>query len=119
MPIHLTDPMVIPAAGEPPKQISEYVGRASHVRDDVSIARMRSPAGWSEPGQVATFDEFTLVLAGALHVEHEGGVLVVAEGEAVHVVPGEWVRYSTPGDTDYVAVCVPAFAPDRVERDRS
>jgi len=109
----------VAAAGEPPKLIDEFVGRASTGDARLSIARMRSPCGWAEPGQRPDFDEFTVVLRGALLVEHEGGQLTVEAGQAVHTRPGEWVRYSTPGPggAEYISVCVPAFAPGTVHRD--
>jgi ethanolamine utilization protein EutQ (cupin superfamily) len=83
----------------------------------VSVAHMRSPAGWSEPGQRPEFDEYTVVLSGTLRIEHEGGVLEVRGGQAVIAHRGEWVRYSTPQGAEYIAVCVPAFSPDTVHRD--
>jgi ethanolamine utilization protein EutQ (cupin superfamily) len=83
----------------------------------VSIARMRSPAGWSEPGQRPEFDEYTVVLAGSLSVESESGSLAVGAGQGVLVRAGEWVRYSTPSGAEYVAVCLPAFSPETVHRD--
>jgi mannose-6-phosphate isomerase-like protein (cupin superfamily) len=109
----------VPAAGEPPKLIDEFVGRASTGDTALSIARMRSPSGWAEPGQRPEFDEFTVVLRGAVVVEFEGGRMTVEAGQAVHARPGEWVRYSTPGQdgAEYVAVCLPAFAPGIVHRD--
>jgi mannose-6-phosphate isomerase-like protein (cupin superfamily) len=112
-------PTIIEAAGEPPKTIREYVGNVTTADPRLSVAHMTSPSGWAEPGQRPAFDEFTLVLRGALVVEHEGGRLEVAAGQAVHTVPGEWVRYSTPGPdgADYIAVCLPAFTPDTVHRD--
>lgn len=112
MPERLADPAVVPAAGTPAKRIEEYVGRVSTGESAVSIARMRSPQAWSEPAQAPAFDEYTLVLAGLLVVEHEGGRLKIRAGEAVHTRPGEWVRYSSPdpGGAEYIAVCVPAFA---------
>ena len=110
-------PTRIEAAGTPPKLIEEFVGRVNTGTAGVSVARMRSPAGWAEPGQRPEFDEFTLVLDGALTVEHEGGSLEVAAGQAVISHAGEWVRYSTRDGADYVAVCVPAFSPDTVHRD--
>ena len=107
------------AAGEPPKLIDEYVGRASTGRGGLSIAHMRSPSGWAEPGQRPEFDEFTVVLRGALVVESADGPLTVQAGQAVHARPGEWVRYSSPGPSgaEYIAVCLPAFAPGTVHRD--
>jgi quercetin dioxygenase-like cupin family protein len=112
-------PTVVPAAGEPPKTIAEFVGRVNTGTSAVSVALMESPQGWQEPAQTPDFDEFTLVLDGELVVEHAGGEpLVVGAGQAVHTAPGEWVRYSTPtAATRYVAVCVPAFAPDAAHRD--
>lgn len=112
-------PTLIEAAGNKPKRIEEFVGRVNSATDAVSIARMKSPEGWQEPGQTPAFDEYTLVLAGALRVETRGEVLRVAAGEAVHAPAGEWVRYSTPepGGAEYVAVCLPAFSPATVHRD--
>ena len=112
-------PTVIEAAGNKPKRIEEFVGRVNSATDAVSIARMKSPEGWQEPGQTPGFDEYTLVLAGVLRVETRAEVLRVAAGEAVHARAGEWVRYSTPepGGAEYVAVCLPAFSPPTVHRD--
>ncbi len=119
MPIHIPSPTVVEAAGNKPKRIEEFVGRVNTGEDRVSIARMSSPPGWVEPAQRPDFDEWTLVLEGRLHVEHDGGSMVVAAGEAVLVKAGERVRYSTPeGDgARYVAVCLPAFSPATVHRE--
>jgi len=107
------------AAGNKPKSIDEYVGRVNSRTADVSIAHMRSPSGWLEPGQRPEFDEYTLVLHGMLRVTHRGGALDVRAGQAVIVRAGEWVRYSSPEaeGAEYVAVCLPAFSPDSVHRD--
>jgi mannose-6-phosphate isomerase-like protein (cupin superfamily) len=112
-------PSRVEAAGTKPKLIDEYAGRVNTGDERVSVAHMRSPSGWVEPGQRADFDEYTVVLAGELHVEHEGGELDVRAGQAVLVRRGEWVRYSTPGPdgAEYIAVCLPAFSPDTVHRD--
>jgi mannose-6-phosphate isomerase-like protein (cupin superfamily) len=119
MPILITEPQRVAAAGEPPKLIDEYVGRVRTGTDAVSVAHMRSPQGWSEPGQRPDFDEYTVVLRGRLKVEHEGGVLDVGPGQAVVTRRGEWVRYSTPdhGGAEYVAVCTPAFSLEAARRD--
>jgi mannose-6-phosphate isomerase-like protein (cupin superfamily) len=119
MPELIGAPSRVAAVGEPPKLIDEYVGRASTGDTGLSVAHMRSPSGWAEPGQRPEFDEFTIVLRGAVVVEFEGGQMTVEAGQAVHVWPGEWVRYSTPGDggAEYIAVCLPAFAPGIVHRD--
>jgi ethanolamine utilization protein EutQ (cupin superfamily) len=119
MPILVDAPQRVTAAGQPPKLIDEYVGRVRTGTDGVSVAHMRSPRGWSEPGQRPEFDEYTLVLKGRLHVEHEGGTLDVGTGQAVITRRGEWVRYSTPdeGGAEYVAVCVPAFSLEAARRD--
>jgi len=116
-PIHLPAPSRVEAAGTKPKLIDEHVGRVSTGTQSVSVAHMRSPAGWVEPGQTPEFDEYTLVLSGAIHVRHAGGELVVQAGESVHTPAGEWVQYSTPDGAEYVAVCLPAFSPDTVHRD--
>ena len=115
MPDFIAAPHLIPVSGN--KIIEEYVGRVNNREAQVSIARMRSPAGWSEPGQRPDFDEFTVVLNGALHVEHDKGVLEVRPGQAVVARKGEWIRYSTPQGAEYVAICVPAFTPETVHRD--
>lgn len=119
MPTLIASPSTIEAAGNKPKIIREYVGRVNSRTSAVSVAHMSSPAGWSEPGQTPEFDEFTLVLHGSLRVEHREGSIDVRAGQAVITRSGEWIRYSTPGDegTDYVAVCLPAFSPDTVNRD--
>jgi mannose-6-phosphate isomerase-like protein (cupin superfamily) len=119
MPVHITAPTRITAAGNKPKLIDEYVGRVNSKTSGVSVAHMRSPQGWVEPGQTPEFDEYTIVLRGALRVTHRDGVFDVRAGEAVVARRGEWVQYSTPGPdgAEYVAVCLPAFSPDTVRRD--
>ncbi|GAC1645642.1 MAG: hypothetical protein NVS9B15_03310 [Acidobacteriaceae bacterium] len=110
----------ITAAGNKPKLIDEYVGHVNSNESRLSVAHMRSPSGWQEPGQRPQFDEFTVVLKGVLRVEHDGGALDVRAGQAVHTAPGEWVRYSTPEPegAEYIAVCLPAFTPATVNRDQ-
>ena len=123
----MATPILIPkatrivAAGNKPKDIDEYVGRVNSQTSAVSVAHMRSPSGWVEPGQTPEFDEYTVVLRGMLRVEHRGGVIDVQAGQAVIARAGEWVRYSSPGadGAEYIAVCVPAFSPDTVRRDPS
>jgi mannose-6-phosphate isomerase-like protein (cupin superfamily) len=119
MPELIREPSRVAAAGEPPKLIDEYVGQANTGQAAVSIAHMRSPSGWAEPGQRPEFDEFTIVLRGALVVESDDGQLTVQAGQAVHTQAGEWVRYSTPGadGAEYISVCVPAFTLGTVHRD--
>jgi mannose-6-phosphate isomerase-like protein (cupin superfamily) len=119
MPRRIEKPVVIEAAGSRPKLIEEFVGRPSTGSSDVSVARMRSPSGWEEPGQRPQFQEITVVLKGSLRVAYEGGQMDVAAGQAVITAPGEWVRYSTPhpDGAEYIAVCLPAFSPQTVHRD--
>jgi ethanolamine utilization protein EutQ (cupin superfamily) len=119
MPEIIENPSRVQAAGTRPKLIDEYVGRVNTGEERVSIAHMRSPEGWVEPGQQPEFDEYSVVLEGRLHVEHEDGAVDVRAGQAVLVRGGEWVRYSTPetGGASYLAVCLPAFSPDTVHRD--
>jgi quercetin dioxygenase-like cupin family protein len=109
-------PTQVEAAGTPPKTIREYAGVVNTAEARVSVAHMTSPPGWAEPWQQPDFDEWTLVLAGAVLVEHAGESFTVNAGQAVHAAAGERVRYSTPDGADYVAVCVPAFTPDSVHR---
>jgi mannose-6-phosphate isomerase-like protein (cupin superfamily) len=115
MPKLISAPARIPVPGN--KLIDEYVGCVNSGDSQVSVARMRSPAGWSEPGQRPEFDEYTVVLSGAMHIEHEGGVMEVSAGQAVIARRGEWVRYSTPKGAEYVAICLPAFSLATVHRD--
>src|SRR5262245_14301084 len=119
MPKHISSATVIAAAGNKPKRIEEFVGRVNSGTAAVSVARMKSPSGWVEPGQTPEFDEYTVVLDGALRVTTKSGVIDVRAGEAVIIAGGEWVQYSTPGDdgAEYIAVCLPAFSPDTVHRD--
>ena len=119
MTTHLTTPTEIRAVGNKPKTIEEFIGRVNSKTEAVSIARMKSPAGWSEPGQTPEFDEYTLVLKGMLRVTTTSGVHEVQAGEAIIARRGEWVQYSTPGPdgAEYIAVCTPAFSPESVHRD--
>jgi mannose-6-phosphate isomerase-like protein (cupin superfamily) len=117
MPELISHPVRVEAPGEPPKLIDEFAGRASNGEERVSVARMRSPALWSEPGQRPEFDEYTVVLSGALRLDSEDGTLEVPAGQGVLVRAGEWVRYSTPEGAEYVAVCLPAFSPETVHRE--
>jgi mannose-6-phosphate isomerase-like protein (cupin superfamily) len=117
---HIIKPTVVQAAGTPPKQIEEFIGRVNSQTAEVSIARMTSPAGWSEPGQTPKFNEYTVVLRGTLRVKMKSGELDVTAGQSIMIESGEWVQYSTPlvGGAEYVAVCVPAFSPETVQRDK-
>ena len=115
MPKLIEAPTQIPVPGN--KIIDEYIGRVNSGDTQASIAHMRSPAGWSEPGQRPDFDEYTVVLKGVMRVEHEAGVSEVKVGQAILARKGEWVRYSTPDGAEYVAICIPAFTPDTVHRD--
>lgn len=119
MPRIVENPACIKALGEPPKTIEEFVGRVCSGTEELSIARMVSPQGWSEPGQTPEFEEFTVVLRGQLLVQTRECDHLVAAGQAIIVDRGEWVRYSTPGPegAEYISVCVPAFSPDTVHRD--
>lgn len=117
MPRLIEKPTRIQAAGTKPKLIDEYVGRVNSATPALSIAHMRSPAGWEEPGQTPEFDEFTVVLQGTLRVRSRAGELDVRAGQAVMAAKGEWIQYSTPQGAEYIAVCLPAFSPETVHRD--
>jgi mannose-6-phosphate isomerase-like protein (cupin superfamily) len=119
MPTLIGQPTRITAAGTKPKLIDEYIGRVNTKTAGVSVAHMRSPQGWEEPGQSPEFDEFTVVLRGTLRVRHRSGVIDVAAGQAVIAHRGEWIQYSTPaeGGAEYIAVCLPAFSIETVHRD--
>ena len=118
-PTLISQPSRIEAAGNKPKVIDEYIGRVNSKHSNVSVAHMRSPQGWTEPGQRPEFEELTVVLRGVLHVKYRGGELEVHAGQAVATHPGEWVQYSTPhaDGAEYIAVCLPAFSMETVHRD--
>lgn len=120
MPTIIKNPTKIEAAGNKPKIIEEFVGRVNSSNEEISIARMKSPQGWEEPGQKPEFDEYTIVLKGLLRIETKEMTINLKEGEAIVTHKGEWIRYSTPepGGAEYIAVCLPAFSPDTVHRDR-
>ncbi len=120
MPTLVAQPTRITAAGNKPKLIDEYIGRVNSKTSALSVAHMRSPGGWVEPGQMPEFDEFTIVLKGMLRVTHKGGALDVRGGQAVIAHRGEWIQYSTPLDegAEYITVCLPAFSPETVHRDK-
>jgi mannose-6-phosphate isomerase-like protein (cupin superfamily) len=119
VPIKIKSPSVISAAGNKPKIIEEFIGKVNSNTDAVSVAKMKSPCGWIEPGQRPAFDEYTIVLHGMLRVETENSTVDVNPGQAIIVNKGEWVQYSTPDadGAEYIAVCLPAFSPDIVNRD--
>jgi mannose-6-phosphate isomerase-like protein (cupin superfamily) len=119
MPKLISTPTRITAAGNKPKSIEEFIGRVNNQESRLSIARMRSPGGWVEPGQTPEFDEFTLVLKGSLRVAYADGAMEVTTGQAVVTKAGEWVQYSTPSPegAEYIAICLPAFSPQTVHRD--
>ena len=121
MPRLIEEPTVIPCVGTKPKRIQESAGRVNSGHENVSVAWMVSPEGWTEPGQRPAFEEITVVLEGALQVDHEDGSLVVRAGQAIATAPGEWVQYSSPdpGGAEYIAVCLPAFSPDTAHRDET
>jgi mannose-6-phosphate isomerase-like protein (cupin superfamily) len=119
MPTLISQPTKIEAAGNKPKIIEEFIGRVNSNESRLSIARMKSPSGWVEPGQTPQFVEFTIVLKGMLRVKHKGGEIDVKAGQAIIAHAGEWVQYSSPEaeGAEYVAICLPAFSPATVHRD--
>jgi len=121
MPKFIPSPSIIKAAGNKPKVIEEFIGRVNTNSNEVSIARMKSPGGWVEPGQAPAFDEYTIVLRGTLRIVTRTGSIDVAAGQAIAVTKGEWVQYSSPESegAEYIAVCLPAFSPELVHRDIS
>jgi mannose-6-phosphate isomerase-like protein (cupin superfamily) len=119
MPLYIEKPVVIPAVGNKPKLIEEFFGRISSSTNETSIAHMKSPDGWIEPGQTPEFNEYTIVLKGALKVMVEKQRFIVTQGQAILTFAGEWVQYSSPfvGGAEYISVCVPAFSSDSARRD--
>lgn len=119
MPIIIKSPTIIKAAGNKPKIIEEFFGKVNSQTSEISIAKMTSPQGWIEPGQRPEFDEYTIVLKGVLQVKTENEIIDVKAGTAILTKKGEWIQYSTPydGTVEYIAVCLPAFSPDTVNRD--
>ena len=119
MPRYIELPTIVKAAGNKPKQIEEFVGRVNTGDETISVARMVSPGGWVEPAQAPEFQEMSVVLKGVLHVETKQGIFEVKTGQAIILDAGEWVRYSTPGESgaEYIAICLPAFSPESVHRE--
>jgi len=119
MPRYIELPTIVKAAGNKPKQIEEFVGRVNTGDETISVARMVSPGGWVEPAQSPEFQEMSVVLKGVLHVETKQGIFEVKTGQAIILDAGEWVRYSTPGESgaEYIAICLPAFSPESVNRE--
>lgn len=119
MTLIIESPSIIKAAGNKEKTIKEYFGRVNSKSDELSLAYMKSPEGWEEPGQTPEFNEYTLVLKGRLHIKTTGEEIILSKGKAVLIAKGEWVKYSTPfeGGAEYIAVCLPAFSPSTVHRD--
>jgi ethanolamine utilization protein EutQ (cupin superfamily) len=120
MPTLIEHPTRVQPAGNLPKIIDEYIGRLNNHEGRLSVAHMRSPAGWMEPGQTPEFEEYTIVLRGSLHVRHKDGTVQVRAGQAIVAHPGEWIQYSTPEEAaEYIAICLPAFSPGTVHRDET
>lgn len=119
MPLFIEKPTVIEAAGNKPKLIEEFFGRVNSDESQISIARMKSPAGWIEPAQTPGFDEYTVVLNGRLNVEINNKIIEVNPGQAIKTLAGERVKYYTPEGAEYIAICLPAFSPDTVNREES
>jgi len=121
MPTLISNPTIIESAGNKPKIIEEYFGRVNSKTENVSIAKMTSPQGWVEPGQRPQFDEYTVVLKGILQVKTEKEIIDVKAGSAILTKKGGWIQYSTPydGTVEYIAVCLPAFSPETVNRDEN
>lgn len=118
MPTLVRTPTRVQSAGNMPKTIDEFIGRLNTQEGRISVAHMRSPAGWEEPGQTPEFEEYTIVLSGRLRVRHKNGAFDVSAGQAVIAHPGEWVQYSSPDEpAEYIAICLPAFSPSTVHRD--
>ena len=115
----ISSALIITSAGNKPKKIEEFIGRVNSNTAGISIARMKSPSGWTEPAQKPEFDEYTLVLKGTLTVKTENDTFNINENEAVIISKNEWVQYSTPGPdgAEYIAICLPAFSPDTVHRE--
>lgn len=118
MPTLISNPTIIESAGNKPKIIKEFIGRVNSETSEISIAKMESPAGWVEPGQAPEFDEYTVVLKGLLKVTTKDSAYNVEAGQAIITYKGEWIQYSTPEGAEYIAVCLPAFSPDTVHRDK-
>jgi len=120
MPTLIKSPTIIEAAGNKPKIIEEFIGSVNSKSEKISIAKMQSPAGWEEPGQTPEFDEYTIVLKGLLRVETKTGLIDVKSGQAIITHKGKWIKYSTPNPegAEYIAICLPAFSPETVHRDK-
>lgn len=115
----IDQPIVIEEVGNKPKLVEEFVGSVNSDTDELSIARMRSPGGWVEPGQTPEFSEYILVLSGMLQIKTVNRIYQVTADQAIIIDAGEWVQYSTPTEegAEYIAVCLPAFTVGAVNKD--
>lgn len=114
----ITSATRIPVPGG--KLIEELFGRVNTGTDAFSLAHMVAPAGWAEPAQTPTFGERTIMVRGRMRVDIDDDEHVeLGPGQAIWTEPGTRVRYSNPAqeESEYFAVCIPAFAPDRAHRD--
>jgi len=120
MPKLIGSPTQIASVGSMPKLSDEHIGLVNTGDSKISITLMHSPAGWEGVGRTAEFHEYKVVFKGLVRVTSPTGDMDVEAGQAVHVQPGEWVRFSTPSadGADYITVCAPAFSLAEVTRDR-
>ena len=96
MALFIKEPIIIKAAGNKEKIIKEFFGHVNSKTTEVSIAYMKSPEGWVEPGQSPKFNEYTVVLKGKLRITTKNEEFLVSEGQGIMTSEDEWVRYSTP-----------------------
>ncbi len=112
-----SNPYKVPTPDD--KIILEHFGNATTNSENISIAQMIAPPGWSEPFQNPDFDEYTLVNKGKKLFEVDGDTITVHAGESILIKKGSRVRYSNPykEPCEYWSVCLPAFSIDCVNRE--
>ena len=115
---HIQDkPFVVPTTDG--KTIEEHFGNATDKNSQISIAHMIAPPKWSEPFQTPEFDEYTYIIKGKKQFIIDEETLVLRAGQSIKIEKNTRVQYSNPfeDDCEYIAICLPAFSMDLVNRE--
>lgn len=110
-------PFVVPTTDG--KLIEEHHGLAATKNQDISIAHMIAPAGWSEPFQTPSFDEYTYIIKGKKQFIIDGETIVLEAGQSIKINKNVRIQYSNPFSEpcEYISICTPAFSPNEVNRE--
>lgn len=112
-------PFVVPTTDG--KLIEEHFGLASNKNSQISIAHMVAPAGWSEPFQTPEFDEYTFIIKGKKQFVIDDEIVILEAGQSIKIKKNVRVQYSNPftEPCEYLAICLPAFSMQKVNREDS